>query len=94
VAVGVVDRLEVVDVDEGDRQRPLVAVRPLDLGEQRGEERARLLTPVRRSIVAASVVSARRRRASSARARRPSSPPPRLRADVTPSSPSASRSAA
>ena len=41
VAVRVVDRLEVVDVDEGDRQRPLVAVRPLDLGEERGQERAR-----------------------------------------------------
>ena len=39
VAVRVVDRLEVVDVDEGDAQRPLVARRALDLGEQGGEER-------------------------------------------------------
>ena len=39
VAVRVVDGLEVVDVDEGDRQRPLVAGRPLDLGEQLGEQR-------------------------------------------------------
>ena len=39
VAVGVVDRLEVVDVDEGDAQRALVARRALDLGEQGGEER-------------------------------------------------------
>ena len=39
VAVRVVDRLEVVDVDEGDAQRSLVARRPLDFGEQGGEER-------------------------------------------------------
>ncbi len=40
VAVGVVDGLEVVDVDEGDRQRPLVAAGTLDLGEERGQEGA------------------------------------------------------
>ena len=39
VAVGVVDGLEVVDVDEGHRQRPLVAVGPLDLVEQLDEQR-------------------------------------------------------
>ena len=39
VAVRVVDRLEVVDVDERDAQRPLVAGRALDLGEQGGEQR-------------------------------------------------------
>ena len=39
VAVRVVDRLEVVDVDEGDAQRSLVARRSLDLGEQLREER-------------------------------------------------------
>ena len=39
VPVGVVDGLEVVDVDEGDRQRPLVAGGALDLGEQRREQR-------------------------------------------------------
>ena len=39
VAVRVVDGLEVVDVDERDAQRPLVAGRALDLGEERGEER-------------------------------------------------------
>ena len=39
VAVRVVDRLEVVDVDERDAQRPLVARRALDLGEEVGEER-------------------------------------------------------
>ena len=38
VAVRVVDGLEVVDVDEGDAQRPLVARCALDLGEQGGEE--------------------------------------------------------
>ena len=32
VAVGVVDHLEVVDVDEGDPQRAVVARRALDLG--------------------------------------------------------------
>ena len=38
VAVRVVDGLEVVDVDEGDRQRALVARRALDLGEERAEQ--------------------------------------------------------
>ena len=40
VAVGVVDGLEVVDVDERDRQRALVAAGALDLGEQGGQQRA------------------------------------------------------
>ena len=39
VAIRVVDRLEVVDVDERDAQRSPVAGRALDLGEQVGEER-------------------------------------------------------
>ena len=39
MAVGVVDGLEVVDVDEGDRQRPLVAAGTLDLGEQFAQQR-------------------------------------------------------
>ena len=39
VAVGVVDGLEVVDVDEGDRQRPAVARRALDLGEEARQQR-------------------------------------------------------
>ena len=39
MAVRVVDRLEVVDVDERDAQRPPVARRALDLGEEVGEER-------------------------------------------------------
>ena len=39
VPVRVVDGLEVVDVDERDRQRPAVARRPLDLGEQRSQQR-------------------------------------------------------
>ena len=38
VAVGVVDGLEVVDVDEGDRERSLVAGSALDLGEERGQQ--------------------------------------------------------
>ena len=38
VAVRVVDRLEVVDIDERDAQRPLIARCALDLGEQGGEE--------------------------------------------------------
>ena len=38
VAVGVVDGLEVVDIDERDRQRALVARRALDFGEQVGEQ--------------------------------------------------------
>jgi hypothetical protein len=38
VAVGVVDRLEMVDVDEGDAQRSFVARRALDLGEQGCEQ--------------------------------------------------------
>ena len=56
VAVRVVDGLEVVDVDEGDRQRAFVAVGALDLGEERAEQRWRLATPVRRSMVARSWV--------------------------------------
>ncbi len=39
VAVRVVDRLEVVDVDERDTQRALVARGALDLGEQLGQQR-------------------------------------------------------
>ena len=39
VAVRVVDGLEVVDVDEGDAQWPVVAAGALDLGEQLGEQR-------------------------------------------------------
>jgi hypothetical protein len=39
VAVRVVDGLEVVDVDEGDGQRPLVPVCPLDLVEERRQQR-------------------------------------------------------
>ena len=39
MAVRVVDGLEVVDVDEGDRQRALVAAGALDLGEERRQER-------------------------------------------------------
>ncbi len=40
VAVGVVDGLEVVDVDEGDRQRALVASGALDLGEEGAQQGA------------------------------------------------------
>jgi hypothetical protein len=40
VAVRVVDRLEVVDVDERNGQRPLVPVGPLDLVEELDEEGA------------------------------------------------------
>jgi hypothetical protein len=39
VAVGVVDRLEPVDVHERDRERLRVAARPLDLGGQGPEQR-------------------------------------------------------
>ena len=39
VAIRVVDRLEVVDVDERDAERTAIACRALDLGEQIGEER-------------------------------------------------------
>ena len=39
VPIGVVDRLEVVDVDEGDRQCSLVASGALDLGEEAREQR-------------------------------------------------------
>ena len=39
VAIRVVDRLEVVDVDERDAERSSVAGRALDFGEQIGEER-------------------------------------------------------
>ena len=38
VAVGVVDGLEEVDVDERDGERAVVAVGPLDLAEQGGED--------------------------------------------------------
>ena len=78
VAVRVVDVLEVVDVDEGDRQRPLVAAGALHLGEEGAEQRLRLTTPVRRSMVARSWVSARAAAMPlTARARRPSRPLPR-----------------
>ena len=39
VAVGVVDRLEVVDVGERDRQGSPVADRPFDLGEEGADDR-------------------------------------------------------
>ena len=39
VAVGVIDPLEVVDVDERDRQLPVVPVGPLDLGREDLEAR-------------------------------------------------------
>ena len=39
VPVGVVDDLEMVDIDEGDRERSVVAGGSFDLGEQLGEER-------------------------------------------------------
>ncbi len=38
MAVGVVDGLEVVDIDERDRQRTAVAGRPFDFVEQGGEQ--------------------------------------------------------
>ena len=82
VAVGVVDGLEVVDVDEGDRQRPLVArrrARPRRTA--RRAARCRLATPVRRSIVAWSWVSASAAAIAVDRPApsRPSRPPPRGR---------------
>ena len=38
VAVRVVDRLEAVDVDEGDAERLVVTSRPVDLGPEHGEQ--------------------------------------------------------
>ena len=59
VAVRVVDGLEVVDVDERDRQRALVARRALDLAYSAPMSDCRLATPVSRSTVARSWVSVR-----------------------------------
>ena len=76
VAVGVVDRLEAVDVHERDRQRLGMAVRPFHLAAQGPKERLAVRIPVSRSRVAcasatanvpAARLNARARRRSAAR---------------------------
>ena len=94
VAVGVVDRLEVVDVDEGDRERPLIAAARSTSVNSAPRSAWRLETPVSLSVVADSWVS---RSADAIAPRAVASRPPKPRplpCTLVWRSPAASRSAA